>query len=108
MTHPHAYSEISIKNGQVQSKTCIEKQPGLFFFDLFLRFSSCYLTRQELFLTSINSVYSDWSVFSSCSKTCGGGEQSRTRECEGGICSFANPGDLIETQACNEQACEGK
>ena len=108
MTHPHAYSDITIQNGQVQSKTCIEKQPGLFFFDLFLRFSSCYLTRQELFLTSNNSVYSDWSVFSSCSKTCGGGEQSRTRECEGGICSFANPGDLIETQACNEQACEGK
>ena len=47
-------------------------------------------------------------MFSSCSKTCGGGEQSRTRECEGGICSLANPGDLIETQACNEQACEGK
>ena len=27
-THPHAYSDITIQNGQVQSKTCIEKQPG--------------------------------------------------------------------------------
>ena len=28
MTHPHAYSDITIQNGQVKSKTCIEKQPG--------------------------------------------------------------------------------
>lgn len=27
-THPHAYSDIAIQNGQVQSKTCIKKQPG--------------------------------------------------------------------------------
>ena len=31
MTHPHAYSDITIQNGQVQSKTCIEKQPGFYF-----------------------------------------------------------------------------
>ena len=28
MTNPHAYSDIIIHNGKIQSKTCIEKQPG--------------------------------------------------------------------------------
>ena len=80
MSHPHAYSDITIHNGQLQSRTCIEKQP----------------------------LFSDWSAFSSCSKSCDGGEQSRTRVCEGGICSLANPEDLIETQSCNIQECTGR
>ena len=29
MTHPHAYADITIHNGQIQSQTCIEKQPGI-------------------------------------------------------------------------------
>ena len=29
MTHPHAYVDITIHNGQIESRTCIEKQPGL-------------------------------------------------------------------------------
>ena len=53
------------------------------------------------------SVYSSWSEYSSCSKTCDGGEQSRTRECVGGTCSLATSDDLIETQSCNELACPG-
>ena len=28
MTHPHAYADIRIHNGQIESRTCIEKQPG--------------------------------------------------------------------------------
>ena len=44
-------------------------------------------------------------MYSSCSVTCGEGEQSRTRQCEGGICSLANPDDLIESQPCNVQDC---
>lgn len=98
MTNPHAYADIQIHNGKLVSKTCIEKQPG--------KKSEIY-TR---FVTKIPiiSVYSDWSAYSSCSKTCGSGEQSRTRVCEGGICSLANPSDLIETTSCNEQDCIGK
>ena len=30
-TNPHAYSDITIQNGQIQSKTCIKKQPGTLF-----------------------------------------------------------------------------
>ena len=53
----------------------------------------------------MHSVYSGWSVYSSCSKTCGGGEQSRTRECVGGTCSLATSDDLEQTQTCNLQDC---
>ena len=44
MTHPHAYSDITIQNGQVQSKTCIKKQPGSIvrFFVFLAIFNFCF------------------------------------------------------------------
>ena len=51
------------------------------------------------------SDYGDWSV---CSKECGGGEQTRERNCNnpapengGAECQ----GESVESRACNEQAC---
>ena len=44
-------------------------------------------------------------MYSSCSVTCGDGEQSRSRHCEGGIGSLAIPDDLIEIRSCNVQDC---
>lgn len=58
----------------------------------------------------INGGWSAWSGFGTCSVTCGGGTQSRTRTCTnpspayGGItCSGASS----ESQACNTQSCFG-
>ena len=77
IVNPHAYSDITIRNGQLRSQNCIEKQP----------------------------LFSEWDVFSACSKSCGDGEQYRSRQCEGGICSLATQEDLIESQSCNIQDC---
>jgi len=47
-------------------------------------------------------VNSEWSSWSECSKTCGGGVQSRRRLCSGGIdCS----GPSSRYRQCNRQAC---
>ena len=48
--------------------------------------------------------FSMWSNWSTCSLTCGSGEQTRTRTCDKG-CSND---DLVETQSCNDTACPGK
>ena len=52
--------------------------------------------------------WAGWSSWSSCSKTCGGGEQSRSRTCSapapahGGLVC---PGSDTETQSCQTGAC---
>lgn len=57
-------------------------------------------------------MYSDWSHWSSCSATCGGGTQERTRRCsfpkdtQGGVdCSSLGPS--LETRECNALLCPG-
>lgn len=58
----------------------------------------------------INGGWSSWSLWSSCSVTCGGGRQSRVRTCTnpapangGKDCKGASS----ETQACGTKLCPG-
>ena len=45
-----------------------------------------------------------WSTWNTCTVTCGGGEQTRMRACDGGnMCNGSNS----ETQVCNSNVCEG-
>ena len=59
------------------------------------------------------SVDCEWNPFekwSNCSKTCGGGNQTRTRTAHKKEAFGGAPceGPAEETQACNEEACPGK
>jgi len=62
------------------------------------------------FAAPVTGVYSDWSHWSLCSATCGGGTQERTRKCtfpkdtKGGVdCSSLGPS--LETRECNALLC---
>ena len=60
------------------------------------------------FFLAINGGWGSWSSFSSCSRTCGGGNWTRTRECNdpapsigGAECS----GEASQTENCNTDEC---
>ena len=67
----------------------------------------CYL----LFL--VDGGYGQWSSYGSCTKTCGSGEQSRSRACDtptpqngGKDCTLL--GEATETKSCNTNPCPGR
>nr|XP_034325055.1 A disintegrin and metalloproteinase with thrombospondin motifs adt-2 isoform X2 [Crassostrea gigas] len=48
-------------------------------------------------------TWSQWTQFSTCDKTCGGGMHIRHRSCTSGTCV----GDSIETASCSDHQCPG-
>ena len=62
------------------------------------------------FLVPLDGGYSDWGVWTTCTKTCGSGTQSRSRTCSnpapingGKDCSHL--GNAVETKACSLNGC---
>ncbi len=57
----------------------------------------------------VDCKVSDWSLWDPCTKDCGGGTQKRTKSIitqpQNGGKACPPPAELIQTQACNEQAC---
>ena len=76
---------------------------------------STYITVRYFILTLTYPVYvvdckwGDYSEWSSCSQTCGGGEKSRTRSKETQAENGGSPctGDETDKQSCNPDACPG-
>ena len=62
-------------------------------------------------IISVDGEWGSWQAWSTCSKTCGGGEQSRIRDCDnppqsgnGTNCT----GAMEDTQTCNNFTCPRK
>ena len=64
----------------------------------------------QLKMSAVNCIWGTWSTWATCSVTCGGGNQDRTRTIDvpaanGGLeCA----GAATESQACNTDACPGE
>ena len=62
-------------------------------------------------LFSGNATMSDWSPFTTCSASCGGGLKTRSRTCNTprfGEKKCSALGPLFEEQQCNVHDCSGK
>ena len=72
--------------------------------------NSLYILSFELLsFFPVDCVWGQWSTWSSCSKSCGGGTNTRSRskietERNGGSC----PGSGSDSKRCNTQSCPGK
>ena len=68
----------------------------------------CYLPKTDLYnpYSGISTYLSQWSEWTDCTVSCGGGDQNRTRKCIGAYCDPNNPGGLIiQTRTCNAHPC---
>ena len=78
---------------------------------LVLGYKLCYDILIEVYVLDSKfnflSVFLPWSEWSTCSLTCGSGEETRTRACDKN-CDDVRTDDLSETQSCNDDDCPGK
>ncbi|KAK9965953.1 hypothetical protein ABG768_005015 [Culter alburnus] len=54
--------------------------------------------------------WSSWGKFGSCSRTCGGGVRSRSRQCNNPVPAYGGrdcPGSTFDYQVCNSEDCPG-
>ncbi|XP_058797788.1 semaphorin-5A [Phymastichus coffea] len=52
--------------------------------------------------SNVEAGWADWSAWSLCSRSCGGGTQYKIRLCESGSCE----GQATETRSCNTKPCQ--
>lgn len=74
------------------------------------RFQKPYVQWQRWPVSCKNGRFGAWTPYGACSKTCGGGEQIRTRACDSPAPSRGTDcvGPKTEYQKCNTQACPTK
>jgi len=63
----------------------------------------------SLYLQYVFSEFSNWSTWSACSVTCGGGTRSRSRTCPTGNCTPDQYGNVLtQSESCQDQDCPGR
>ena len=67
------------------------------------------------YIPKVPGGYTEWSDWSGCTATCGGGEMTRTRNCtnpvpehDGPTCIDQGLGPARKTANCNEKSCPSK
>ncbi|XP_078498867.1 hemicentin-1 [Lissotriton helveticus] len=68
------------------------------------------IQRCNVELCPVDGSWGPWQTWSECSASCGGGEQTRTRQCDNPIPSNSGrscPGDSSQLSKCNIKACPG-
>ena len=77
-----------------------------------LKFKEIEILLTNTFLTlSVDGSWTSWGSWASCSETCGGGVQSRTRSCTNPAPQYGGAncvGMSSSTQRCNTQNCPSK
>ena len=56
----------------------------------------------------VDGVFGEWDDWTPCSTTCGGGDQTRVRQCDNPAAQFGGKdceGDPTDCQRCNLDAC---
>ena len=62
-------------------------------------------------LLLVDGKFSPWTPWKQCSKTCGGGTQTRTRQCDNPPPSQGGKpcvGDTLQTRVCSINVCPGE
>ena len=61
-----------------------------------------------LYIISVDGGFTDWTPLDTCTVTCGGGTQNRTRSCTNPAPQYGGAscvGDTFGQQSCNTQVC---
>ena len=84
------------------------KELPLYKYQLYVYNANCHPMYQ------VNGGWGPWTDWSACTASCGGGEQTRTRDCNnpesqcGGTDCTLDGSSSTETQNCNENCCPGE
>ena len=87
----------------------------VFYFETAFTWTTTRQISYHYLVVTVDGKYTEWSQWTECTATCGGGTQSRSRSCTnpaaqngGKSCLDQGLGPELETQMCNVEPCPSK